>query len=150
MRLSLSRYEEYTPVWAPLMLRLALGIIFIAHGSQKVFGAFGGGGISEVTKMVTFLGFKPVGLWTWLLALTEFLGGLAVLVGLFTRLAALGLIVVMVVAIIMVHGRYGLFLPKGFEYNLAIIAMALSLFASGGGKLSLDWYISQWRKDRRS
>ena len=150
MKLNLSRHEEYTPTWAPLFIRLALGTIFIAHGSQKVFGAFGGPGIPGVTEMTTGMGLKPAVLWAWALALTEFLGGVAVLVGLFTRFAAFGIAVVMLVAIITVHGKNGLFLSNGgFEFALALIAMALSLIASGAGKFSLDWLISQRQKNRQ-
>lgn len=134
MRLRLSRYEEYVPVWAPLLIRLALGVIFIFHGAQKVFGVFGGPGIPGVAKMITMMGLKPVALWAWALALTEFIGGIAVLVGLLTRLAAFGLAVVMLVAIIAVTGRHGFSAPAGFEYNLALLAMALSLIASGAGR----------------
>lgn len=146
MRLSLSRYEEYTPTWAPLFIRVVLGIIFIAHGAQKVFGAFGGHGIPGVMGMIESFGLKPVFLWTWALALTEFLGGIAILLGLATRFAAFAIAVVMSVAIIAVHLRQGFF---GYEFPLALFAMALSLIASGAGKVSLDWLIAQRLRDRQ-
>ncbi len=131
-----------------LVIRLALGTIFIAHGAQKVFGAFGGPGIAGVTGMVTALGFHPPLVWSYALALTEFLGGIGILLGLLTRLAGIGIIVVMSVAIATVHGPSGFFLPKGFEFNIALIAMALSLVISGAGMFSLDWLIRRWWKGR--
>lgn len=135
--------ENLALMWAPLVIRITLGSIFIAHGSQKLFGAFDGAGIKGTTDFVDSLGFKPAALWAWLLALTEFAGGLGLIFGLLTRVAALGIIVIMTVAIVKIHLKQGFFLPGGFEYGLALLAMALSLVLSGGGKLSLDWWIRQ-------
>lgn len=145
VRGGLTSRSEWGFAWAPLVIRLALGAIFIAHGAQKLFGVFGGQGIDGVAEMTTGMGFRPAILWAWMLSLTEFFGGLAVLVGLLTRLAALGIFTVMAVAVATVHGRQGFFLPGGFEFNLALMAMALSLVISGAGRISLDWYLRTWR-----
>ena len=122
-----------------LIVRLALGIIFVAHGAQKVFGWFGGPGLEATVTGFTGMGI-PAAL-AYVAAFTEFLGGIAVIIGLLSRVAALGLTVTMGVAIAMVHGKNGFFLAnQGFEYNLALIAMALAVFIAGPGRIALsDW-----------
>jgi putative oxidoreductase len=132
--------------WAPLPARLALGVIFIAHGSQKLFGAFGGGGLEGTAGFLGGMGFKPPMFWAVLLGGTEFFGGLGVLVGLLTRLASLGITISMIVAVATVHFRNGFFLQPqhpGFEYNLALIGMCLALILSGAGKLSIEALIAK-------
>lgn len=141
------RYEAAW-VWAPLVLRLALGIIFIAHGSQKVFGAFGGPGIKPVIGMVESLGFQPAWLWGWAAALAEFLGGMGILVGLLTRYAAAAVAVNMLVAVSKVHLSNGFFAPKGFEFPMALLAMAIALALSGAGRISLDWLVRSYLNGR--
>ncbi len=139
--------EEMAMTWAPLVIRIALGSIFIAHGSQKLFGAFDGSGMKGTIDFINSLGFKPAALWAWLLALTEFLGGLGLIFGLLTRVSAFGILVIMIVAAAKIHLKQGFFLPGGLEYNWALLAMALSLMLSGAGKISLDWWIRQiWAK----
>jgi putative oxidoreductase len=133
-----------------IFLRLGLGTIFIAHGAQKVFGWFGGPGFEETLAYFQDHLGVPFGA-AVLAMLTEFLGGLAVLIGLLTRIAALGLAIVMAVVISQVHWGHGFFLnwpcsPEighGFEYNLALMAMALTLVCTGPGKLSADKWISE-------
>lgn len=133
-----------------LIVRVALGAIFFAHGAQKVFGWFGGRGLTETIAGFRQMGIPPAA--TVAAALVECLGGLAVLVGLLARPAALGLVVVMLVAIAKVHWRHGFFLNwgvtpgkgHGWEFNLALIAMALSVFVGGAGMLSLDRLIAPW------
>ena len=133
------------PAWPLLIVRVFLGVIFFAHGAQKVFGLFGGPGLKgTIGYFQNSLGVPPT--LTVLAALTECFGGLAVFVGLLTRLAALGLIAVMVVSIAKVHWRNGFFLNMslqpgkghGFEFNFALIGMALALLVGGGGAKSLD------------
>ena len=133
------------PSWSLLVTRLVLGIIFFAHGAQKVFGWFGGHGLRGTTGYFRqALGIPPA--LAILAGLTECVGGLAVFVGLLARLAALGLIVVMLVAIAKVHWRNGFFLNfaltpgkgHGFEFNLALIGLALAVLIGGAGALSLD------------
>ena len=133
-----------------LALRLPLGVIFMAHGSQKLFGLFGGQGVSATLK--TFeekMGIPPI--LTILAMIAEFGGGLGVLIGCLTRLSALGIATVMVVAIYKVHLINGFFLNlacipgrgSGIEYNIALLGMAVYLVMNGGGRWSADRYI--WR-----
>jgi putative oxidoreductase len=131
--------------WAPLLLRLSLGVIFFAHGAQKVLGWFGGYGWSGTMQFFTQTLHIP-GPFAVLAFLTEFLGGMALVLGILTRWAALLLAGEMVVAAVKVHLANGFFLnwtnvPKvghGIEYNLALIGATLALVISGGGYLSLD------------
>ena len=137
--------EPYRDV-GTLCLRLAIGIIFMAHGSQMLFGWFGGGGLAETAKGFASMGFQPGLFWGTLAAATQFFGGLAVLVGFATRLAALLLGVVMVVAMVKVHLPYGFFLNfmlkpgvgHGIEYNVALLGGCLALLFGGPGKHSLE------------
>jgi putative oxidoreductase len=131
--------------WSLLIVRLFLGVIFFAHGAQKLFGWFGGPGLKGTIGYFRSSLHVPPAL-TVLAALTECFGGVAVFAGVLTRLAALGLIVVMLIAIAKVHWPHGFFLNfslqpgkgHGFEYNFALIGMALALLVGGGGALSID------------
>lgn len=131
--------------WAPLPLRVSLGVIFFAHGAQKVFGWFGGYGWTGTMQFFTQTLQIPAPL-AMVAILTEFLGGIALLAGLFTRWAALLLFGEMVVAALQVHLAHGFFMNwtnapnvgHGIEYNLALIGAALALVLTGGGRLSLD------------
>jgi len=137
--------------WSHLVVRLALGIIFFAHGAQKVVGWFEGPGLKgTVGYMKQALGV-PAPL-AALAAFIEFLGGIGMIVGLLVRPAAIGFIVVMLVAIATVHGRNGLFINfsntpgkgHGYEFNLALAAMALSILIGGAGAFSIDRLITPW------
>lgn len=120
------------------LIRMALGVIFIAHGAQKLFGAFGGPGIEQVTVMVKGLGFQPPLLWAYLLAGAEFFGGLLLLLGVIPRISAASIAFAMLVAIIKIHGANGLFAAnQGFEYQLLILMTCLAIVLSGAGKISL-------------
>ncbi len=125
-------------LWATIPLRIALGVIFLAHGSQKLFGWFGGHGLAGTAAFFAAkLGLAPGWLWAVLAGGGEFLGGLLVILGLFTRFGALCITVVMLVAIFKVH--WGIFfMPAGMEYPAALLAAALALLLAGGGKFSLD------------
>jgi len=133
-----------------IILRLGLGVIFIAHGGQKLFGLFGGSGLEPTLEHFQHALGIPAWL-TYLAVITEFFGGLAVLIGILTRLAAMGLCSVMLVAMVKVHLAHGFFLNwscqqgvgHGLEFNLALFAMALTLAFSGPGLLSLDYWLSQ-------
>ncbi|RUO79981.1 DoxD-like family protein [Idiomarina tyrosinivorans] len=130
--------------WAPLVLRIAAGIIFFAHGSQKLFGAFGGYGLEGTGQWMASVGLEPGYLMALLAGLAEFLGGIAIFFGLLTRPAALMLSVTMVVAILSVHLGNGLFMANnGYEFGLALLVISLSLVISGGGRWSLDHKLSQ-------
>jgi putative oxidoreductase len=122
-----------------LVLRLVLGVIFIAHGAQKLFGSFGGPHISGFAKMLGQLGVKPAEPMAILAGLAEFVGGILVIVGFLTPLAALALIVVMIVAVLAVHLKNGFFNTNGgYEFNLALVGMTLTLLIAGAGAYSLD------------
>ncbi len=119
------------------VVRVVLGIIFFMHGSQKVLGWFGGGGLAATVQSMTGMGL-PAFL-VYLVAFTEFLGGIGLLFGCLTRLAALGILGVMVGAVVTVHWSHGFFLQnQGYEYNLALIGMSLGLIFGGGGAYALD------------
>ncbi|NLC56915.1 MAG: DoxX family protein [Armatimonadetes bacterium] len=127
--------------WGALLLRLVLGTIMLAHGGQKAFGAFGGGGPAGTVEMVEGLGFQPAGLWAALLILAEAVGGLLVLLGVVTELAALAIAIDMLVAIWKVHWQYGFFNHgaggTGIEFTLALFAMATALILGGPGRWAL-------------
>lgn len=133
-----------SPSWAITCVRVALGVIFFAHGAQKVLGWFGGYGLKGTTGYLTSTGLPMV--IAYAVCFFEFLGGIGLLLGLLTRLAALAIIIVMVGAIARVHWRNGFFINwelapgkgHGFEANFAFIAMALACVIAGGGALSLD------------
>ena len=131
------------PTWVALPLRLALGAVFVAHGAQKVFGAFGGKGLSAFMSGGAPFGFmRPSWLWMGAAAFAELVGGALVLLGLLTRLGALMILPVMLAAMFGVHWRGGFFITNkplpGVEYTVALLAMALALLISGGGRASFD------------
>ena len=123
---------------ATIPLRIALGVIFMAHGSQKLFGWLGGKGLEATGGFFAAkLGLVPGTLWAALAGLGEFGGGLLVLLRLFTRFGALSIAIVMLVAIFKVHwGTF--FMPAGLEYAASLFAAAVTLLIAGGGKYSLD------------
>jgi putative oxidoreductase len=122
-----------------LVLRLVLGVIFIGHGAQKLFGSFGGPGLKGTAGFFEQLGIKPPYLMAVLAGLAEFVGGILVILGFLTPLAALALIVVMIVAVLTVHLENGFFVTNGgYEFNLALAGMALTLLIVGAGAYSLD------------
>ena len=124
--------------WASLILRIGIGVIFMAHGLQKAFGMFSGPGIDGFSKMLSGLGFAPAVAWAALAAYIELLGGLCVLLGLGTRIAAALIFILMCVATIKVHLAKGFFLSNGgFEYSLLILCASAALMLVGGGKFSV-------------
>ncbi len=129
-----------TATWITLPLRLALGIIFIAHGAQKVFGVWGGPGWSNFIAAPTPFSFmRPTWLWMSMAAISELVGGILVLLGLLTRVGAFFLAITMLVAMFGVHWSRGFFLGnQGIEYTVALLGMSLALLIAGGGRLSVD------------
>ncbi len=129
-------------------LRLVLGVVFLAHGSQKMLGWFGGYGYHGTMGFFEHMGMPaPV---AFLVICTEFFGGLGLIVGLLTRIAALGIGVEMIGAIFMVHLPNGFFMNwygtqkgEGFEYHLLAIATAAALLLRGAGAFSLDRALSK-------
>ena len=132
------------PDWIETLIRITLGVVFFAHGAQKLLGWYGGAGLKDTMRtMHQFLGL-PIPM-AFLAVATEFFGGAGLMVGLLSRVAALGIAVTMVAAILMVHGRYGLFLNwfgdrkgHGIEYHLLAIALAAVIIVRGSGAVSLD------------
>jgi putative oxidoreductase len=124
---------------ALLGLRLVVGLTFSAHGAQKLFGAFGGGGIDGTAGMFEQLGLRPSKFHAWAAAAIEFFGGLAIALGLVTPIASAALIAVMTAAVITVHLKKGFFVTKGgFEFNLVLAAALFALAGIGAGSWSLD------------
>lgn len=127
-----------------LALRVPVGIIFAAHGAQKLFGWFGGYGLEGTAGWMESIGLAPGLLMALLAGSAEFLGGLALVLGLFTRPAAFALSIAMLVAIFSVHFANGLFMSNnGYEFGLALLAASVSLLFSGAGKASLDALIAK-------
>jgi putative oxidoreductase len=136
--------------WVPTLARIILGVIFFAHGSQKMFGWFGGHGLKQTLRsMKDFVGLPTVLALAAVVA--EFVGGVALIVGFLGRISALAITVNMLAAIFIVHGKYGLFMNwfgdrkgHGIEYHLLAIALAIVIIAEGSGEFSLDRLLSAW------
>jgi len=129
---------QTTATWATLPLRLVLGAVFIAHGAQKVLGVWGGPGFAKFIGMPAPLDWMAPG-WFWMgaAAFSELVGGVFVLIGFLTRLGALALAVVMLVAVFAVHwGSF--FMPTGIEYALSLLGVSIALLIAGGGRVSVD------------
>jgi putative oxidoreductase len=121
---------------ALFIARIIVGVVFMAHGAQKLFGAFGGPGLSAVVGMMGPLGY--------LVSIGEFFGGLGLVVGFLSRFSAASIIVIMLGAIGMVHGKVGFFMNwmgnqggEGFEYHLLVIAILLVILIAGPGRYAL-------------
>jgi len=124
---------------AVLILRLFLGFAFMMHGSQKLLGAFGGGGVSGVAGMLGKLGIEPSHLWAWVVSITEFVGGVCLFFGFLTRFWAAGLVIDMAVAIVKVNLVNGFFAGKnGVELPLTFGVIALVILLTGPGSMSID------------
>jgi len=120
---------------AVLVLRICLGVVFVAHGLQAALGMFGGSGINVFSDMLASLGFKPALFWAYLGAYVELIGGLFIILGIFTRGAALLILIFMVVAAFKVHLAKGFFIQAGgFEYNFVLICVCIALMLLGPGK----------------
>ena len=129
------------------ILRAVLGVVFLAHGSQKMLGLFGGFGFHATMGFFTHMGM-PAPL-AFLIICTEFFGGLGLIVGLLTRIASLSIAGLMIGAIFMVHLPNGFFMNwmgnqkgEGFEFHLLALAMAAALLLRGAGAFSLDRTLS--------
>jgi putative oxidoreductase len=127
---------------ALLVVRVVAGIIFAAHGAQKLFGAFGGPGLAAMVEMM-----GPLGV---LVTIGEFFGGLGLIVGFLCRFSAASLIVIMIGAIAMVHGQHGFFLghgpedklaTAGFEFNLALIGLLAPILIAGPGRFAIGRFL---------
>jgi putative oxidoreductase len=132
--------------YGPLVLRLAVGAVFVAHGAQKLFGLWGGGGLSGTAAFFGQLGLQPAMPLAVLVGGVEFFGGLLLIVGALTMFAALALAVNMGVALWKVHLANGFFLNwaltpgqgHGYEFNLTLIGALIALVLTGAGAFSID------------
>lgn len=143
----LRRLTATSSSWVTLPLRLAWGAIFIAHGAQKVLGAFNGPGWAKWTSMSQMAPFpfmRPAWLWLGAAAVAELAGGVMVLLGLLTRVGAFLIMCSMLTAIIGVLWP-AFFMPAGMEFAVACLAGALALLIAGGGQASADRIISARR-----
>lgn len=137
-----------------LLLRLVIGGTFIAHGSQKLFGVLGGPGKDGFAKFLYGMGFHHIQLLTYLTGGTEIAGGALLVLGLFTPLAAAGLLAVVGLALgLKVHPSqvqtgFGWLAPggKGFDLELSLAASAVALLFAGPGRIALDFRRAWWRK----
>jgi putative oxidoreductase len=124
---------------ALLVLHVVIGLLFFAHGAQKLFGWFGGFGIGGTAGFFDQIGLRPGRLHAWAAAFAETLGGLLLALGLFTPIGAALVIAVMTAAVITVHWEKGLFNTEGgYEFNLTLTAAAFALAGVGPGEWSLD------------
>lgn len=127
---------------AAIVLRIPIGLILAAHGSQKLFAWFGGYGLEGTGQWMASVGLAPGFLMALLAGGAEFFGGVALMLGLFTRIAAAISALTMAVALFWVHSGNGFFLDKhGIEYALALLSATLALTIMGGGSYALDRYL---------
>lgn len=124
---------------ALLLIRLWLGITFVAHGGQKLFGWFGGGGIPGTARLLESLDIRPGRFWAYLAGLGELGGGILVGLGLLTQLGAIVIVITMVVAIAVAAGKRGFWIEQGgYEYNILIIIVSIALILAGPGGYAVD------------
>jgi putative oxidoreductase len=133
---------------ATAIVRLVLGVIFFAHGAQKMLGWFGGYGFTGTMGFFTGVMHIPA-LFAFLAIAAEFFGGLGLIFGFLTRIAALGISFNMIVAVAMVHHHFGFFMNwtgaqkgEGYEYHLLVFAITTFLMIRGAGAASIDWILS--------
>ena len=144
----LQKIVATSPTWFTLPLRLGLAAVMIAHGAQKVLGTFDGPGFNKFIGGTTPFGFmRPAWLWLGAAALSELVGGILILIGLFTRVGAFFVACTMLTAVIGVHWSGGFFAAnRGYEYPLSLLAMALALLIAGGGQASVDRALTGGRR----
>lgn len=130
-------YAKLDPYMLPL-LRIALGAILIPHGCQKLFGMFGGMGFTRFSALFDQLGYKPGAFWVAVVGLTELVGGLMLIVGFFTRFAALGVVIFMIVAVHFTSAKGFFWTQGGSEFSILILVVALVFLIKGSGEYSID------------
>lgn len=128
--------------WEALILRVPIGLILAAHGSQKLFAWFGGYGLEGTGQWMASVGLQPGFVMALLAGSAEFFGGVGLMLGLFTRASAAVNALTMLVALLAVHLGQGFFMDThGIEYALALLSTSTALIFIGGGRYSLDDYI---------
>jgi putative oxidoreductase len=126
------------------MLRVVLGAVLIPHGFQKLFGWFGGPGFARISASFDNIGYKPGAFWVVVVCLTEIVGGLMLIFGLFTRFAALAVTIFMINSVWFTQSTKGFFwLAGGSEYSIVLLAVALVFLVKGGGEYSIDRRMSK-------
>jgi putative oxidoreductase len=135
--------------WVITIVRVVLGVVFFAHGAQKALGWFGGPGLRSTVRVFQEQLRIPAPL-ALLSVAAEFLGGVGLIIGLLSRIAALGIAAVMIVALAAVHLKFGFFMNwfgeqkgHGIEYHLLVLALALTIIIKGAGAFSLDQVLYQ-------
>jgi putative oxidoreductase len=142
----LQRLITTSASWVPLPLRVGLGIVFIAHGAQKVLGSWGGPGFNTfISGSAPFSFMRPTWLWLAAAALGELIGGILVLTGLLTRVGAFLIACVMLTAVAGVHPN-AFFGARGMEFALTLLLVSIALLISGGGALSIDRALQSGRR----
>ncbi|TCP23403.1 putative oxidoreductase [Scopulibacillus darangshiensis] len=125
-----------------LIIRLVVGLTFVGHGAQKLFGWFGGAGVSNTGEWLESIGIKPGGkIWAIICGLFEFVGGIFFAAGFLTPVGAALIVIIMIDAIISVHGKNGFWLTEGgCEYNIVLIAITVGVALTGPGDYVLSFF----------
>jgi len=125
-----------------LIIRLVIGLLFVGHGAQKLFGWFGGHGLKGTGGWMESLGLKPGMTMALLAGLAELVGGILFVLGFLTPLAGIMIAATMVMAIVKVHGANGLWSTQnGYEYNLTLLVVAIGIALIGPGQFALDAFL---------
>ncbi len=125
-----------------LIIRLVIGLLFVGHGAQKLFGWFGGYGLKGTGGWFESIGMKPGVTMALIAGLTEFVGGILFALGLLTPVAGILIAGTMAMAIIKVHAPNGLWITSnGYEYNLTLLGVAIGVALTGPGKYALDAFL---------
>ncbi|ATO27944.1 oxidoreductase [Bacillus atrophaeus] len=125
-----------------LIIRLIIGLLFVGHGAQKLFGWFGGHGLKGTGGWFESIGMKPGVTVALLAGLSEFFGGTMFALGLLTPLAGIIIAGTMVMAIVKVHGANGLWVTNnGYEYNLTLLAVTIGIALTGPGQYAVDTFL---------
>lgn len=126
------------------LLRAVAGIVFAAHGAQKLFGLFGGYGLEGTGQYMESIGLHPGFVMALIAGSIEFLGGLSLIIGLLSRVAAIGLTILSAVALFSVHISHGFFMSAGgFEYIMTLMVISIAVIIEGSGKWSLDYILNK-------
>ncbi|HWM83091.1 DoxX family protein [Pseudorhodoplanes sp.] len=135
-------YAGLEPLVLPL-LRVALGVILIPHGCQKLFGWFGGLGFERFSQLFETIGYRPGALWVTIVGLTEVVGGICLILGLFTRAASLLVFIFMINAVWFTSAKGFFWTSGGSEYSWLLLVVSLVFLIRGAGDYSIDKTMSK-------